>query len=458
MSLTTALNIAQTALSNNSIKTGIVSRNITNANNPDYNRRTASIISLAPGARMVGVERAASDALIRQSLTASSAWKAQTTLLDGLNRLSLNLNGVDANTSPAALIGRLQEALQTYQSSPASISIATDAVASAGDLANALNAGAAAIDVFVAEMNAGIERDVGQLNHLLANFGEANTDVMTATRLGRDASEALDRRDGLLKQIAEIVPVTATTRGDNDMVVVTQDGDVLFEGIARKVSFEAQTPGAAKRVLIDGSVMAAGSGGNTTASGSLAAMLQMRDDIAPRARTQFDEIARALAETFQEPDGTPGLFTAPSGAVTAANITINPAFKADPHLLRDGVGYQQNPGRESGYTGAINRLLDRLQAPLTFDPAAGLMDEGRLGDFATGAVSWIEGLRKDASASSEIKSAMMMRTAEALSNRTGVNIDEELAKLLALEQSYAASAKLLQVANDMMATLLASVR
>ena len=52
----------------------------------------------------------------------------------------------------------------------------------------------------------------------------------------------------------------------------------------------------------------------------------------------------------------------------------------------------------------------------------------------------------------------MMRTSEALSNVTGVNIDEEMSLLLDLEHSYQASAKLVQTVDNMLAALLAAVR
>jgi flagellar hook-associated protein 1 len=58
----------------------------------------------------------------------------------------------------------------------------------------------------------------------------------------------------------------------------------------------------------------------------------------------------------------------------------------------------------------------------------------------------------------ENKGATLMRTEQALSNQTGVNIDQEMAMLLDLEHSYAASARMLQAVNDMLATLLNAVR
>ena len=46
------------------------------------------------------------------------------------------------------------------------------------------------------------------------------------------------------------------------------------------------------------------------------------------------------------------------------------------------------------------------------------------------------------------------RSAEALSNETGVNVDTELSMLLDLEHTYQASARILSTVNQMLDTLL----
>ena len=49
MSLTTALNIAQSALFNTTRQTTVVSNNVANAGNENYARRSAVVVSTAPG-------------------------------------------------------------------------------------------------------------------------------------------------------------------------------------------------------------------------------------------------------------------------------------------------------------------------------------------------------------------------------------------------------------------------
>ncbi len=67
-------------------------------------------------------------------------------------------------------------------------------------------------------------------------------------------------------------------------------------------------------------------------------------------------------------------------------------------------------------------------------------------------------MSKNASNAADPKEALPVRTAEALSNETGVNVDMEMSLLLDLEHSYEASARLLRAVDEMLAALLAAVR
>jgi flagellar hook-associated protein 1 FlgK len=149
----------------------------------------------------------------------------------------------------------------------------------------------------------------------------------------------------------------------------------------------------------------------------------------------------------------------------AGQISINPAFDSDvggdPTLLRDGgangAGYVHNPSGGSSYADLLISLAEKLDDPIAFDPAAEISTMLSVSDFATSAISWFEGTRKDASEAAEAKEALAMRTAEALSNETGVNIDTEMSLLLDLEHTYAASARLIKTVDEMLQTLLAAV-
>ncbi|MEQ1944689.1 flagellar hook-associated protein FlgK [Mesorhizobium sp. VNQ89] len=485
MSLSSALNIAQSSLRNTARQTSVVSRNVLEASNPDYSRRMA-VTTASPGARSVEIQRAANEQLFRQNLAALSAFNGQSTLFNGMERLNLMVNGVDNSTSPATAIGKLQEALQLYSASPSNKNLAENTLDAARQVVRTLNDGTTAIQSFRTAADQEIGTAVNELNDLLSQLETANNAVVTGTRTGKDTSDVLDQRDAIVKKIAEYVPVSTYTRADNDLVVLTKDGSMLFETVPRKVSFTPSgvyAPGTTgSKVYIDGVPVALGTGGNTDASGRLAGMIQLRDGVTTTMQSQLDEVARGLITAFSEtsPGGVlpnqTGLFTWSGGpAVPAAGtlvtglagqIRLNPALDSaqggNPELLRDGgangAGYVHNTGNNAAYSSLLIGYGERLDAPMTFDPAAGLESSSTLGDYATSSIGWFDGLRKSASSAADSKEALAVRTAEALSNETGVNIDQEMSLLLDLEHSYEASSRLIRAVDEMFAALLGAVR
>ncbi|TPJ31153.1 flagellar hook-associated protein FlgK [Mesorhizobium sp. B2-8-3] len=482
MSLSSALSIAQSALLATSKQTSVVSRNVADASNPDYTRRIAVVTSTAPGARAVEIQRAANDLLFRQNLSALSAWSGQSALYNGMDQLDLSVNGVDNASSPSTAIANLQQSLQLYATTPSNQNLGTSVVDAAKQVVNSLNSGTKAIQDFRTQADSQIATAVDDLNSLLSQFQDANKAVISGTRSGTDVSDALDQRDAILKKISEYVPVSTFTRGDNDMVITTKDGATLFETVPRSVTFapssgySAGTPGNA--VYIDNVPISAGTGDNTTADGKLAGLLKLRDGVASTMQSQLDEIARGLvtafAETSSSQPNAAGLFTwSGAPAIPAAGtlvdglagtISVNAAFDpsagGNPALLRDGgangAAYVVNTGGAS-YSDLLIGYGNKLDQPMAFDSSAGITVSSGVSDYAANAIGWFEGVRQQASTNADSKQALAARTAEALSNDTGVNVDQEMSLLLDLEHTYQASAHMMKTVSDMLDSLMAAV-
>ncbi|PDT03156.1 flagellar hook-associated protein FlgK [Rhizobium chutanense] len=491
MSLTSALNTAQGIFNNTGTQSSVVSNNISNAGNKDYVRRQAMLTTSLNGAQVVKIDRAQEDALLRQYLKSSSQDSAQQTLLSGLEDLKSIVGGNDYETAPSTYLGVFQQKLQAFRTTPGSTVAAQGAITAAQDVANSLNNASTSVQDVRANADKQIATDVEKLNTLLSQFETANNAVKTATASGTDASGALDEREKALKQISQIVGVSATTRDNNDMVLSTSDGTILFETIPRTVTFQAKDAYNAtisgNSVYIDGVALARGSGSTATGQGSLQSLLQVRDEIAPNFQKQLDEIARGLVSLFKEQSisGTPtyvtGLFTwsgdtveAGSSAVAgmASTITVSSTVitsqGGDPMRLRDGGvnadGVVNNPTHLSGYTTDLDSLYNALGSDMDFDPATGttvgfdattgIDSNVSIMEYATNSLGWLEQYRSNATTAAENTSAALSRSDEAYSNETGVNLDEELTLLLDIEQSYKAATKILNAVDEMLKSLL----
>lgn len=484
MSLTSALNTAQSIFNNTGTQSSVVSNNIANSSNSDYVRRQALISTSLNGSQVVKISRAQEDALLRQWLKASAQDSGQQTLLSGLSDLKSIMGGNDYETSPATYLATFREKLQAFGTSPSSTTAAQSAITAAQDVANSLNNATKSVQAIRRDADKEIATQVATLNSLLAQFKTANDAVKSATGTGGNPADALDERDKLLKQISSIVGVNAVDRDNGDMALYTTDGTVVFDTIPRTVTFVAQDTYTAQTqgngVYIDGVLLGKGLGSTTTAQGSLQALLQVRDDIAPTFQSQLDEIAKSLVTMFSETGGTPtttqpGLFVwstaagTPGGTPTttgvidgiAGTITVNTAVitsqGGDPMKLRDGSisGLTNlNTTNSSGFSDNLDALYTEMGKAQTFSSDAGISSNVNIMDYASNSVGWLEQYRSDATTASENTSAALSRSTEAYSNETGVNLDEELTLLLDIEQSYKAATKILNAVDEMLKSLL----
>ncbi len=508
MSLTSALSTAQSIFTNTGTQSSVTAKNIANAQNPDYVRRSAAIVTGGSGAVIGDIVRSQNLPLLRQTIESTSLSSGQRTLLSGLEEVKSLMGGNDYETSPSAYLKAFRDNLDTFAGKANNNAMGLAMVSSAQDLVTGLNSASSELQAIRKRADDGIKQGVADLNSLLTKFEEANNRVKTQTATGGDPNDALDERDTLLKQISEIVGVSSYTRENNDMVLYTSDGIMLFESVPRKVTFaptssyDAVTTG--NPVYIDGIQLKAGTGGDTSAKGSLAAQLQLRDDVAPLFQSQLDEIARGLitafAETDPDPDTAPalgavaGLFTytgAPpvldaggdvltdilgnpqvavpaSGSMItglASRLRLNPAVQppqGSADVVRDGgingADYVVNlvdgkPGGTS-YSDLLDRYNQALDAPMDFDVLTQISDSPNLMSYASDSIGWLEQLRSSATTADENKYAMLTRAFEAYSSSTGVSLDEELSLLLDIEQSYKAGAKLMATVDEMMQALL----
>ena len=497
MTLSSTFGIINSAFASTAAQSAVISSNISNVNTPGYVREIANQITTSyGGSEVVSITRQANSALLDQLNTSTSELAAQTAISTGLSTLAQTVDDSASTTastgalqngdSPSAMLANLQGALTTYAATPSSTAAGQAVLTAAQDLTSSLNAGSAAVQQVREQADSDIASSVSKINSLLTQFTSANSSVVQGLAAGTDVSQAEDTRDSILTQLSQQVGISTTTNSNGSMSIYTDSGVTLFQDVPQTVSF-TPTPtlvaGASGNAVTVGGIPITGtSAPMAIQSGALAGYAQLRDVVAPEYQSQLDQIAGGVVSAFAETDQSatptqpalPGLFTFAGAtgvpadtAVTglAAEIEVNPNVDpsqgGDIDLLRDGgisdpgnPVYTYNTTGSASYSGRIQQMVSAITSTQTFNPSAGLGSSDSLSDYASNSVSWLQGQNQTASDNASYQSSLVSQASGALSNATGVNLDNEMTNMLNIENSYTTSAKLLSTVTSMFSALI----
>lgn len=113
----------------------------------------------------------------------------------------------------------------------------------------------------------------------------------------------------------------------------------------------------------------------------------------------------------------------------------------------------------SGSATLVNAFYDALTDSRTFASTGGLAaTTGSLADYASAIVADVASKASQASTTYTAKETAQSTYASSLSSQSGVNLDEESAKLSTLQNKYSAASALIQAINSMYSALLTAVQ
>jgi flagellar hook-associated protein 1 FlgK len=457
----------------------IASRNVANVNNPGYSRQeavvqnivsdTGSVVYVSHASRMVN------QAAFKATLKTGSAAIASGSYANMLNQL--NPSGqVPFGTNVSSRIGELGETLVSYSNDPANQVLGQSVINSANALVDDLKQSSEGLKETRLEADAAMGRAVDNINKILSDLEGVNAKIVTGSNAGQDVNSLMDQRDEMLRVLSEEIGITVLDQNDNGVAVYTDSGVTLFEKVPREISFDTSLSlGSGEvggNILVDGIAVAGPGAIMPVSGGAVAGYAKIRDDTLVTMQTQLDETAKALVDAFQEKEPAPGvgtgdgLFTFGTGGDLISRLKVHadvdPAQGGDVKLLRDGgingPSFKHNINDNAGYSSLLRSYETALNEERTFATAAGVNPTSTLKDFAANTVSWFSAERKMATETSTLDASAFSSNAQMLSNKTGVNIDTEMQRLLTIETAYSASARLMSTVDNMFKELLGAVR
>ncbi|MBN2906262.1 MAG: flagellar hook-associated protein FlgK [Rhodobacteraceae bacterium] len=483
MSLSATLSNALSGLTAASRGAQVVSSNISNALTEGYGRRVletsaASLNGQGAGVRVDGVRRDIDMVVISdRRLSQAETGQAQTRA-DALARIEAALGTPDGADSISGRIAALESAFVAAASRPDDNTRLADVLGAAQAVAGSIAGASDDIQSMRMDAEAAIAADVATLNDTLARIADLNGQIRLYTGSGNDANALMDQRQVQVDRLAELVPLREVPRDHGMIALYTESGATLLDGPPAEFGFQpaglivpemTADSGALSGLTLNGQTVRVTGAYAPMGGGQLAALFDQRDSLATGAQSDLDALARDLIDRFAAPgldptlaSGAPGLFT-DQGAVLdpaqesglSARLAVNAA--ADPDQggalwhLRSGLG-----AASAGPVGAstlLNAYADVLSGGHIVASGAFAGQALSALDLASETVSRQSVAAQRAEQEQGFAAARTSALREAELGG-GVDTDAELQDLMLLERAYAANAKVVQTAGDMIQTLL----
>jgi flagellar hook-associated protein FlgK len=429
---------------------GVVSDNIANVGSAGYSRRTTELREIAPvgssglssraavpghGVVVGGIGRAGDAykaAAVRLASTDLARTEAGTTWLSRIEQV------MTQGATAARMTGFFASA-QRLAADPTSLAARASMLEQAGAAADAFRTTAGALQAAEVELDGTLDAGARQLSSLAQGLAKINEGLGRAAPGSTAAAALFDQRDQLLEQMSAItdVAVQMDTAGRASVRVGGTSGPVLVAGReASSVAFNRNEDGAVAFIVRRGGEQF----DFTPMGGALAGMAEGAVRLSA-ARIDLNGVAERFAATVNDAmragddlNGQPGRALFDMGdPPSALTMTLEPV---EPEEIAAAA-------RGGGRRDATN--LAALQAART---ASGVEEAGA--QLVTGVAGAIEARKTVTAAQTAIRDAAVA----ALDAQTGVDLDQEAIDLIRFQQAYAASSRVIQVAREVMQSLL----
>jgi len=440
------LDLALRALHAQQLGLDVTNHNVANANTPGFSRQEVALETTDPytlpgmnraqmagqvgtGVVAAGIQRARdvfADVQYRGEVSGQKQAQAQSDALDEVEAVLNEPSG----TGISDLFNKFFGAWQDVVNDPSDVAARATLVEQASALSAGFNRTAQQLTTIQSNLNDRVKLDADQINQISNQIAALNRQIVQVEALGQRANDFRDRRDQLLDQLSQLVPVVSTEQASG-AINVTLGGHALITGQSVDALTTPTGPGGMYEVRFTSDNTLA----NIT-SGEMAGLISARDTNVPGYLSQVNTIATNLLNAVN------GLHAAGYGldggtgrafftGTDASNMAVNAAIVADPRL----VAAASAPNQAGNSTTAL--AIAQLRQTMTPPPESAYTSLiARLGVDAQSA--------KGVLANQTVLVDLLDRRRQTVS---GVSLDEESVQVIRYQRAYEAAARLI-TAND----------
>lgn len=500
MSLGSVLSIARQAMSvqQNIIQTA--GHNISNVETPGFSRQRVDTSAMFPqvfsfGAVGTGVQvdnvRRMRDELLdvtwRKETGGASAAGLRKELLSSIEQVL----GEPSDTGLSAAMDAMWSSWSDLASTPTSAAARAVVVQRAQAVASQLNGFDQRLEDIRNQSALRLTDSVTQINALADQIAQVNTQVVSAEVSGNQAPDLRDQRDRLIDQLASLgdVRVFVDARGSAQVLL----GSTLLVDGSRAQQLRIAAPLDENDITTGLALVSDPARKLLPVGGKVGEMVNVLNGSLRDTQDRLDALATTLARAVNavhavgvdatgqagvpifvdkgnnafDATGDPFLLPRPNpGTVTARTIGVNTAILGNNQRLAASSGADRPADNDVALAMAALRSNARvtvanatpaatvevrhlLRGQAAASPTTGIT----LGEHYRAAASALGTQVRDAISDTQVRETLARQVDARRASASGVNMDEELTNLMRAQQAYAAAAKVVSAADEMMKVL-----
>ena len=423
----------------------LASHNISNAQTPGYQRQVmeqraagstnvggvfSSSIVDPGGAIILGISRVSDQGLSQRLVTSAGEGSALAATAEQLKRLEAVFPEPDPNAL-GAQFAEFWAAWQGVSSQPASTASRAGLLSQAESLVASIRQASTAVQDLSFQASSRLDTTVSEINNLASELASVSTSVMANDPSLSATQDLMSHRDYLAAQLAEKTGGRVNIMAEGTFQFLLGGRPIVDGANSQQLTFSG------------GNVVWSADNVAVTLGGTALGLQTAVNGTFPAYQTSLDTIAAALVAdvnalhtTGYDQAGVTGVNFFDPANVTAATISLDAAVSGNPAGIAAGGVFAPEDGDMARQIAGLARLSTGADAKYR-DLIALLGVETRL---AAGR----------ASAQESVTTSLEM----ALSEVTGVNIDEETVEIMAAQRAFQAAARVITVVDEMLATLI----
>jgi flagellar hook-associated protein 1 FlgK len=465
MGILTTLSIASQSLKNQQVGIQTIGHNLANAATPGFSRQRVELVTERPtfeggvllgqGANAAGIQRVVDRFVEAELVTLNrdiGGAEAEHQALAAIQEMFPTSGGIDEALS--AFFG----ALSDLANNPSGLAERVSVLGKANALGQTLRQSRDFLTAAQRNFDDEIAGITSRVNLLTVQIAELNGQIKFTEAVGVEANDFRDQRQTRAQELVRLTGADVREEGDGQMTI-SSNGLLLVSGErASRLDSSTVNPAGFHQVTYESP---SGLSFDATAlfpAGKMGATLDMRDSRVQSIIDRLDQTAFTLVESFNaqhalgfDLNGSAGSnFFTPLATVAgaAANVKVNPALASDPRLIAAANAANAVPGDNRNALALVN---------LRSVPHAALGNL-TIQDSYLALVGDIGAEVETAAVGLDFRQSLLTQTEARRESVSGVNMDEEMTKLILFQRAFEASSLLVRTADEMYSALIEMAR